>query len=132
MKDKIKVLFIHPRKRRRKTSAKTLTTLIQMEVPDLYEFSDVYLSEDIIGQVEKQRPEIIFMCQHKSFNAIETLKKIKQVHSSAAVFVVLSNMIKDEQETINAFLSAGAYKCYFATLVIDTLIHDMYVCLNLE
>lgn len=132
MKAKPKVLFVLPKKLKQNTASGTLEDLIEKEAPDMYEFSKGYVGKNIIEEVDKQRPEIIFLSQYKSFDALELLKKIKHIHPSAVVFVILSNMIEDEQETIDEYIAAGAYKCYFSTLVLDTLIHDMYVSLNLE
>ena len=132
MKEKIKVFFVHSKKMKPKASKETLEYLIEREAPDTYEFFDGYCGENIIEQVENQRPEIVFLSQNKSIDALELVKRLKSVHPSTVVFVILSDMIDDEQETIDEYMAAGAYKCYFATLVLDTLVHDMHVALNLE
>ena len=41
-------------------------------------------------------------------------------------------MVGDEQETIDEYMAAGAYKCFSSPIFISTLAHDMYVALNLE
>lgn len=132
MKDKIKVLFVRSKKRKQRATAKSLEDLIELEAPDTYAFIDGYDREGIMEQVAVQKPEIVFLSQGKSLNALALLKEIKAIHPSAAVFVVLSNRIEDEQEAIDEYMAAGAYKCYFSTLVLDTLVHDMYVSQNLE
>lgn len=130
MKEKIKVMFVCSKKQKQKT--KTLDELIEIEAPDVYDFINVYSRENVIEQVNKHRPKIIFLSQNKSINALELVKKIKSMHPSIVVFVILSDMLDDEQETIDEYMAAGAYKCYFSALVLDTLVHDMYVALNLE
>ena len=132
MKEKIKVLFTHSKKQKQKTSKKKLEDLIEREAPDMYEFICGYGEEEIIKQVDKFRPEIIFISPDKLMDALGLLKKIKQLHPPAAVFIILTNIVDDEQETIDEYMVAGAYKCFSSTMVLETLIHDMYVALNLE
>ena len=133
MKEKIKVLFTVEKKAEKKIrkGAPTLADLIEKEVPDMYEFIFGYGEEDTIRQVDKFRPEIIFLTRGKSMDALGLLKKVKQLHPPAVVFILLS-MVDDEQETIDAYMAAGAYKCFFSQFDSGILIHDMYVALNLE
>lgn len=129
---KIKVFFVNPKRIKKKSKVKTLGDLIDAEVPDTYEFIHICVKDDIKKMISEHRPEIIFLSQDKSMDALELVKEIKSLQPSTVIFVVLSDMISDETETINEFKTAGAYKCYLSTLVIDTLTHDMYVALNLE
>lgn len=133
--EKIKVLFIQSQRIKKSTKIKTLGDLIEKESPDTYEFINVCSKDNVIEQVTEQKPKIVFLShkeQKKYANALELVKEIKSQHPSVAIFILLSDMIGDEQELINEFNAAGAYKCYLSTLVLDTLIHDMYVALNLE
>ena len=75
MKEKIKVMFVCSKKQKQKT--KTLDELIEIEAPDVYDFINVYSRENVIEQVNKHRPKIIFLSQNKSINALELVKKIK-------------------------------------------------------
>ena len=134
MKEKIKVLFAVDKKAKKSIlkGAPTLANIIEGEVPDTYEFIFGFGEEDSIKQVDKLRPEIIFIGQNKSIDALGLLKKVKQLHPLAVVFIILPNILDDEQETIDEYMAAGAYKCFFSTIVHETLLHDMYVALNLE
>ena len=134
MKEKIKVLFTHPKKLKQKTKRIKLGDLIEKESPDMYEFIYAYGEEDSINQVDKFRPEIIFINQvdKQIEESLGLLKKIKHLHPPVIVFIVLANIVEDEQETIDEYMAAGAYKCLFSTMVLETLVHDMYVALNLE
>lgn len=132
MKEKVKVLFVRSKKMKHKATIKTFEDLIEIEAPDMYEFMNCYIWENIIEQVVELRPEIIFLSQNESMNILELLKTIKQVHPSVTIFAFLPNRIDNEQETIDEYMAAGAYKCMFSNFSINTLVHDMYVALNLE
>ena len=110
----------------------SLVSFIEHVEPDMYEFSFAAGETNAIIQVDKLRPDIIFMPHDKSINSFELLKNIKQLHPTAPVFILINTMIDDEQEVINEYMASGAYKCYLPPLNIDTLVHDMYVSLNLE
>lgn len=132
MKEKIKVLITIEKKLKQKTTNKTLGDFIEIEVPDMYEFIFVYGEENIIKQVDKLRPEIIFINKSKRMDTLKLLKTIKQLHPSATIFIFLPNIDDEEQETIDEYMTAGAYKCFSSIMVLDSLIHDMHVALNLE
>lgn len=137
MKEKIKVLTINTKKKRKKSkisngSGMNLGDFIEEHAPGMYSFSEVYAS-DAIDEVEALRPEIIWIVQDASMDCSELIKGIKSIHPAAAIFVMLFGVIDDEQEVMNTYSALGVYKCYFLPpLVIDTLAHDMYVALNLE
>lgn len=132
MKEKIKVLFVRSKKLKHKVSKDTLEYLIDRETPDTYEFINAYIWENILEIIDKESPGIVFLSQNKLVDILELVKKIKSVYPSVAIFLISSDMVNDEQATIDAYIAAGVYKCYFSALVIDTLVHDMYVALNLE
>jgi len=137
MKKKVKVLVSRPEKYKSKASKTPkglfkFENLIEEELPDVYEFICGYGEDDIIKQVDRFRPELIFIGQSKLMDALGLLKKIKQLHPPATVFIIFGDIVDDEQETIDEYMAAGAYKCYLIPFGVDTLIHDMYVALNLE
>ena len=134
MKAKIKVLLTSKKKPPKKSPKGSIRIedFIEKEVPSMYEFIYGIGEEDIINQVDKHRPEIILITQGVTMDDLELLKKIKQHHPLSIVFMLLLNMIDDEQETIDEYMAYGAYKCFLQPLMIETLVHDMYVALNLE
>lgn len=58
--------------------------------------------------------------------------RIKELFPLVVILANLSDSVKDQQEMILKLKEAGVYKCYYSTLIIDTLIHDMFVALNME
>lgn len=137
MKEKVKVLTINTKKKRRKSnisngSGTNLGDFIEEYAPGMYSFSEVYAS-DARKEVEALRPEIIWIVQDASMDSSELIKEIKSIHPAAAIFVMLFGVIDDEQDVMNTYSALGVYKCYFLPpMVLDTLAHDMYVALNLE
>lgn len=129
MTERIKILSIG-KKKMKPEEAKNWKRLIERYAPDTYDTIDAGGEEEGIKQIVALRPEIILLNDNVK-DALGLLKKIKQIHSSAAVFVLL-NMSDDEQEAIDEYMASGAYKCCLPPLIMDTLIHDMYVALNLE
>jgi DNA-binding NarL/FixJ family response regulator len=129
MKERIKFLSIG-NKKLKSEEAKNWSKLIERYAPDMYDIINVAGEEEAINQVVQLRPEII-MISTKMKNALGLLIKIKQIHPTAVVFIMLG-MVDDEQEAIDEFKVHGAYKCYTVPLVMDTLVHDMYVALNME
>lgn len=134
MKEKIKVLSICLNKHilKKQMRNKTLYDNIESVVPDTYEFIYTYISKNILKEIEEYQPKIVFMTQNESKDTLGLLKEIKQLMPSVAVFVLLSDLIEDEQGTIDEYMGAGAYKCLFSALSVNSLAHDMYVALNLE
>ena len=127
---KIKVLNIYQKKI--KTSRKTISDLIDTMVPDMYEFTTEYIGTNIIDEIKKLCPQIVFLWQCKSEYMLDLIKKIKEIDPLIAIFVFVPDSVDNEQELIDEYMSAGAYKCLFSTISFDSLIHDMYVALNLE
>jgi DNA-binding NarL/FixJ family response regulator len=134
MKEKIKVLFTNSQKLAKKRKGISLGDMIERETPEMYEFYYAFGEEDIMKQVSKFKHEIVFISQidKKIDDSIGLLKKIKQLHPRIVVFAILPNTVDDEQETIDRYISCGTYKCLSETIILETLVHDMYVALNLE
>jgi CheY-like chemotaxis protein len=132
MEEKIKVLFIRAKKLKSKGTNNTIEYFIDQEEPDMYEYASVYSWENVLEEVGKHKPKIIFMNQNDSMDTLQTLKTLKQLYPSVVIFVFLSDKNDNEQEVVDNYLAAGAYKCFFSTFSINTLVHDMYVSLNLE
>ncbi|MDF2538687.1 MAG: hypothetical protein K0S76_1708 [Herbinix sp.] len=129
MKARIKLLSIG-NKKLKSEHVKNWNNLIERYAPDMYDIIYAIGEEEAIKQVVQLRPEII-MLPDKMKDTLGLLIKIKRIHPTAAVFITLG-MVEDEQEAIDEFKAHGAYKCYTVPLVMDTLIHDMYVALNME
>lgn len=134
MKEKIKILSVGNAKKEVKKPKGSLTVqdYIEQLAPGMYTFSKVYV-EDAIEVVDTLRPEIIWIHQEVSMDCSELVKEIKRIHPAAVIFMMFVGVVDDEQEVMNTYLALGAYKCYFIPpMMLDTLVHDMYVALNLE
>ncbi len=127
---KIKVLNIYQKKF--KTNRKTISELIDSMVPDMYEFTTGYIGANIIDEIKKLCPQIVFLWQCEPQYMSDLIKRIKETDPSIAIFAFVSDVVDNEQKLIDEYMSLGAYKCLFSTISIDSLIHDMYVALNLE
>lgn len=137
MKEKIKIMSVNTKKKGRrlrgvKDSGISMAECIEQLVPGMYTFREVYAG-DAVETAETLRPEIIWILLEASGDCLDLLEKLKRVHPEAAVFVMFVGPTEDEQEVINAYSASGAYKCYFLPpFILNTLVHDMYVALNLE
>lgn len=134
MKEKIKILSVGNAKKEVKKPKGSLTVkdYIEQLAPGMYTLSKAYV-EDAIEVVDTLRPEIIWIHQEVSKDCSELIKEIKRIHPAAVIFMMFVGVFDDEQEVMNAYLALGAYKCYFIPpMMLDTLVHDMYVALNLE
>lgn len=131
MEEKVKVLFILDKKPKKNTPT-SIQDYIKEKTPDIYEFIYGVGDEDSLNQIDKHQPKIIFLPNKKSLDSLKLLYKIKQLHPSIVVFIMIFEMVDDEQETIDEYMASGAYKCFLQPLMIDSLVHDMYVALNLE
>ena len=105
--------------------------LIEKYAPDMYDFLTSIGESDTIKQVAKFQAEIVIIFNEKSVSTLDLLKEIKQTHPLVPVLIILS-MKDDEQAVIDEFMACGAYKCYPQPMIIDTIIHDMFVALNME
>jgi len=129
MEKKVKLLFIANRKMK-KDDEKNTRKLFEEYAPGLYDIFTSVGAKESIEQVILHHPEIIVLNDNVK-GAQELLKKIKQIHPKATVFVFVS-IVEDEQRVIDEYTACGAYKCYMPPIVMDSLVHDMYVALNLE
>ena len=129
MKEKFKILSVGAKKMNR-NDERNWSALVDQYVPDMYtNFFSVGV-DDTLKQVICLRPEIVLLSARLR-DPLSLLKRIKQIHATTVIFVLL-NMVDEDQETIDEFMSAGAYKCYLPPIIIDSLAHDMHVALNLE
>lgn len=92
----------------------------------------ISIKENIIGKLEQFQPQIIYIGQSKAFDILELVTRIKELFPEMVVIVNLSDNVSDQQELIVKLKEAGVYKCYYSTLIVETLIHDMFVALNME
>ena len=130
--DKIKVLYIQEKKNKRKSNNMTLGDVINTMVPDTYEMDYVSAKENIIAKLEAFNPRIIHISQSNAFDILGMVKSIRELMATVVIMVCLSDGVKDPQRLMEELKEAGVYKCYGLTLVIETLIHDMFVSLNME
>lgn len=127
--EKIKLLSVGNKKM--KTSEKqSWEALVDRYAPELYQNFYAVDEKEALKIAKEIKPEIIIVANIMK-NTLELVKILKQVNPDGVILVVLG-MVEDEQEATEAFKAQGAYKCYPAPLSMDTLIHDMYVALNLE
>ena len=132
MKTKAKVLIVVDKKPKKRKNVMSFEEIIEKNAPNMYEYYYGIGDEDAIKQIEEYRPEIVFMQHNNSKGVLGLLKKVKTMHPLVAVFILLDN-VDDENELLVEYMAAGAYKCYcIPPLIINSLIHDMYVALNLE
>lgn len=129
--EKIKVLFIQE-KEIKKGKMITLGDLIENEVPDTYEIDYVSAKENILDKVKKFGPQIIFIAQSKAYDIFDLIQKIKAIDSEMVILVNLATAAEAEQKMMNKLKELGVYKCYLSALSVDSLVHDMFVSLNME
>lgn len=127
---KIKVLNIYQKKI--KVNRKTISDLIETMVPDMYEFTTGYIGTNIIDEIKNLCPQIVFLWQCESKYMLDLIKRIKEIDPSVAIFAFVPDIVDNEQKLIDEYMAAGVYKCLLSTISLDSLIHDMYVALNLE
>ena len=130
--EKIKMLFIQEKKIKKRQKSLLLGDVIEKCVPDTYEMDYISIKENIIGKLEQFEPQIIYIGQSKAFDILELVTRIKELFPEVVVIVNLSDNVSDQQELIVKLKEAGVYKCYYSTLIVETLIHDMFVALNIE
>jgi len=134
MKEKIKLLSVG-KKKPKTENLKNWEKTVERYAPDMYELLYSAGEKDTLKKLDEFHPEIVLLLpsilQNNLADGLRFLKEMLQLHPTAAVFVNLG-MIDDEQEAIDAFMACGAYKCYTAPVVMDSLFHDMYVALNIE
>ena len=130
MNAKKKILSIGNKKWKSK-DVENWDNLMEEYAPGLYDNYRAVGEKEAIEQVKQLQPEIIMMT-NRTKGVLELLTKKKQIHPEGAVFVTLADAVDDEQAAMDEFKARGAYKCYSNPLSVDTLVHDMYVALNME
>lgn len=132
--DKIKLLSVC-RRRPKAASSASWAAVVENYAPDRYELLSSAGERDTLKKVEQFHPEIVLILPsilHGDLSdGVGLLREIKRLSPESAVLVHIGN-VDDEQAAVDAFMAAGAYKCYLPPVVMDTLFHDMYVALNLE
>lgn len=128
---KIKVLFIQEKKIK-KGKTITLGDLIENEVPDTYEIDYVSAKENILDKVKVFNPQIVFIGNSKAYDFFDLIKKIKEFNPKIVFLAIIVTDAENEHKTMEELKELGVYKCYTTELSIDSLIHDMFVSLNME
>lgn len=130
--DKIRVLYVQEKRIKEKDKAMTIGGVIDSMVPDTYEMDYIGIKENILKKVEAFKPHIIHISQSPKVDILEMVNNIRKTFPSIVIFVSISDHVSNQQEVILQLKDAGVYKCYGFTLVIENLIHDMFVALNME
>ncbi len=130
--EKIKMLFIQEKKVKNRAKTLLLGDVIEKLVPDTYEIDYISIKENIIGKIDQFQPQIIYIGQSKAFGILELVMRIKELFPWMVILANLSDRVGDQQELIIKLKEAGVYKCYYSTLIVETLVHDMFVALNME
>lgn len=129
--EKIRVLFIQEKKIK-KGKMITLGDLIENEVPDTYQVDYVSAKENILDKAKKFEPKIIFIAQSTAYDIFRLIKELREIDPEVVVLVNLTTAVETEQKMIDELKALGAYKCYSSVLSVDSLVHDMFVALNME
>lgn len=130
--EKINILFIQDRKMKKKRNTITLGDMINKQVPDTYEIDYISIKENVIGKIKQFQPQIIYIFQSNAFDILELVTRIKEEFPRVVILTNLSDSVKSPQEMMAELKDAGVYKCYHSTFILETLIHDMFVALNME
>ena len=130
--EKIKVLFIQEKRIKNKKKVVTLGDIIEKEVPDTYEIDYASIKDNVMGRIKEFSPQILLIAQSKAIDVLGLVKKVKESFPSVVILVNLSVAADSEQEMMRKLKAAGVYKCYSSILSVDSLIHDMFVSLNME
>ena len=129
--EKIRVLFIHEKRVRK--NFPVIVDVIENEVPDTYEIEDVDIKKNVIGKIEKFQPQIVIIMQSsKAVDVYGLILRIKEQFPQKIIFASLLDNIGEQQKKMQELKDAGVYKCYSSMILIDTLIHDMFVAMNME
>lgn len=130
--DRIKLLFIQDKKIKNREKVVTLGDIIDKEVPDTYDMDYITFKENVIEKVEQFQPQIIFVCQSKTFDVLGLIRRLKEISPNVVIFASVTDNVKHQQEMMKKLIEAGAYKCYYSAIIVETLVHDMFVALNME
>ena len=129
--EKIRVLFVQEKKIK-KGKMITLGDLIENEVPDTYQVDYVSAKENILDKVKGFEPKIIFIAQSTAYDVFSLIKQFKEGNPDVVILVNLTAAVEAEQKIIETLMNLGVYKCYSSVLSVDSLVHDMFVSLNME
>lgn len=129
--EKIRLLFIQEKKIK-KGKMLTLGDMIENEVPDTYKIDYVSAKENIFDKVKKFGPQIVFIGDSKAYDIFDLINKIKGLDARIVIFVNIVTDAESEHKTMDKLKKFGVYKCYSSQLSLDSLIHDMFVSLNME
>ena len=129
--EKIKLLFVQEKKIK-KGKMFTLGDLIENEVPDTYEIDYVSAKERIRDKVKEFSPQIVFISQSQKYNIFELIKNIKEFDPEIVIFAIIVSDFENEHKTMDKLKESGVYKCYSTQFSLDSLVHDMFVSLNME
>ena len=129
--EKIRVLFVQEKKIK-KGKMITLGDLIENEVPDTYQVDYVSAKENILDKVKGFEPKIIFIAQSTAYDVFSLIKKFKEGNPDVVILVNLTAAVEAEKKIIETLMNLGVYKCYSSVLSVDSLVHDMFVSLNME
>lgn len=129
--EKIRVLFVQEKKIK-KGKMITLGDLIENEVPDTYQVDYVSAKENILDKVKGFEPKIIFIAQSTAYDVFSLIKQFKEGNPDVVILVNLTAAVETEQKIIETLMNLGVYKCYSSVLSVDSLVHDMFVSLNME
>ena len=129
--EKIRVLFVQEKKIK-KGKMITLGDLIENEVPDTYQVDYVSAKENILDKVKGFEPRIIFIAQSTAYDVFSLIKKFKEGNPDVVILVNLTAAVEAEKKIIETLMNLGVYKCYSSVLSVDSLVHDMFVSLNME
>ena len=129
--EKIRVLFVQEKKIK-KGKMITLGDLIENEVPDTYQVDYVSAKENILDKVKGFEPKIIFIAQSTAYDVFSLIKQFKEGNPDVVILVNLTATVETEQKIIETLMNLGVYKCYSSVLSVDSLVHDMFVSLNME
>ena len=110
----------------------TLGDLIENEVPDTYQVDYVSAKENILDKVKGFEPKIIFIAQSTAYDVFSLIKQFKEGNPDVVILVNLTAAVEAEQKIIETLMNLGVYKCYSSVLSVDSLVHDMFVSLNME
>lgn len=130
--EKIKVLFIQEKRIKNKKKVVTLGDIIEKEVPDTYEIDYASIKDNVMGRIKEFSPQILLIAQSKAIDVLGLVKEVKESFPSVVILVNLSVAADSGQEMMRKLKAAGVYKCYSSILSVDSLIHDMFVSLNME
>ncbi|MBE6024465.1 MAG: hypothetical protein E7231_14975 [Cellulosilyticum sp.] len=129
---KIHVLYVQEKKIKNKKKIVTLGSMIDTMVPDTYEMDYTSIKEDIFDKIDQFQPKIVHIFQSNACDIVDLVTNIKQSHPEIIIFVSLSDAVSNPLEMMEELKAAGVYKSYGLTLIMETLIHDMFVALNME